>query len=165
MLYQFLPLWSELCKTTFILPSCLVRAYKQSIIGLKFSSDSIALLPSRKIICSINGLKVYQERIATLMILDYHSSSRCRWFHCWAISWSHVNHRYVNIIYEKISYSKTVDAGIVAAAESHGLSTAVTDGQPKHVNPNLGAGFDHDFAWSHHLKFQSSLESFGTLDS
>lgn len=39
-----------------------------------------------------------------------------------------------------------MDAGIVVVAESHGLSTAAADRQPKHVNPNLGAGFDHDFA-------------------
>lgn len=39
-----------------------------------------------------------------------------------------------------------MDEGIVAVAKSHGLSTAAADRQPKHVSPNLGAGFDHDFA-------------------
>lgn len=68
-------------------------------------------------------------------------------------------------MYEAISEGRTVDAGIVAVAESHGLSTAAADRQPKHVNPNLGAGFDHDFAGSHHLKFQSSPESLGISNS
>lgn len=49
-------------------------------------------------------------------------------------------------MYEAISYGRTVDAGTVAVAESHGLSTAAADRQPKHLNPNLVAGFDHDFA-------------------
>lgn len=40
-------------------------------------------------------------------------------------------------MYEAISEGRTVDAGIVAVAESHGLSTAAADRQPKHLNPNL----------------------------
>ncbi|KAK9193685.1 hypothetical protein WN944_004382 [Citrus x changshan-huyou] len=45
-------------------------------------------------------------------------------------------------MYEAISYGRTVDAGTVAVAESHGLSTAAADRQPKHLNPNLVAGIE-----------------------
>lgn len=72
-------------------------------------------------------------------------------------------------MYEAISYGRTVDAGTVAVAESHGLSTAAADRQPKHLNPNLVAGFDHDFAWvrrvwAYRIHSRFYTEWIGTVD-